>query len=59
MSKNHNSKAFVIYVHPDISLYPQNADIAGDYSTSINVKSKRTSKSKIEAAVVDFREAIK
>ena len=45
MSKNHNSKSFVIFVHPDLSLCPQNADIAGDYSTSITVKSKRTSKS--------------
>ena len=45
VSKNHNSKSFVIFVHPDLSLCPQNADIAGDYSTSITVKSKRTSKS--------------
>ncbi|KAK8815768.1 hypothetical protein WA538_004892 [Blastocystis sp. DL] len=44
VSKNHNSKSFVIFVHPDLSLCPQNADIAGDYSTSITVKSKRTSK---------------
>lgn len=58
VSKNHNSKAFVIYVHPDISLYPQNADIAGDYSTSINVKSKRTSKSTNELVEIDFRETI-
>ncbi|KNB42727.1 hypothetical protein JH06_3574 [Blastocystis sp. subtype 4] len=58
VSKNHNSKAFVIYVHPDISLYPQNADIAGDYSTSINVKSKRTSKSTNEPVEIDFRETI-
>ena len=58
VSKNHNSKAFIIYVHPDISLYQHNADIAGDYSTSINVKSKRTSKSMIMRVESEFRETI-
>lgn len=45
VSKNHNSKPFVIYVFPNLTLYPQNADIAGVYTTPIKVKSKRASKS--------------
>lgn len=45
VSKNHNSKSFIICVQPNISLYPQNADIAGGYSTPICVKSKRIAKS--------------
>lgn len=45
VSKNHNSKLFVICVQPNIALYPQNADIAGGYTTPICVKSKRIAKS--------------
>lgn len=45
VSKNHNSKLFVICVQPNIIMYPQNADIAGGYTTPICVKSKRIAKS--------------
>lgn len=45
VSKNHNSKLFVICIQPNIALYPQNADIAGGYTTPICVKSKRITRS--------------
>ena len=45
VSKNHNNKAFIIHVFPDLDEYPQNCDIGGCYTIPIKVKSKRYSKS--------------
>jgi len=46
VSKNHQSKGFVIKVAPDTQHSPLNDDISPDISTSINVRSKRNRRNK-------------
>ena len=46
VSKNHQSKGFVIQVAPDVQHSPLNSDISPDTSTSVSVRSKRNRRSK-------------
>jgi hypothetical protein len=46
VSKNHQSKGFVVKVGPDVQHAPLNADISPDISTSVSVRSKRNRRSK-------------
>lgn len=46
VSKNHQSKGFVIQVGPDVQHAPLNSDISPDTSTSVSVRSKRNRRSK-------------
>lgn len=46
VSKNHQSKGFVIQVGADVQHAPLNSDISPDTSTSVSVRSKRNRRSK-------------
>lgn len=46
VSKNHQSKGFVVRVAPDTQHSPLNSDISPDVSTSVSVRSKRNRRSK-------------
>jgi hypothetical protein len=46
VSKNHQSKGFVIKVGPDTQQRPMTSDISPDISTSVNVRSKRNRRNK-------------